>query len=199
MPAKKKATKKKAAKKWSGTDLARRVDGDMEAAFCPKTGQLLNAKHELFAQTWLQTFDKVKCLAAIGSKARTPKQISDGARAYLRRADVQARIRTILDERVKDMAITESWVLLELMDLIEKGKSEKPITNKDGEIIGYEYNDLRTASMNVVKIGENLQMFQKKDEKPQRGVVIINNYGPEADAPAVNVPSIVEGQAKRLN
>lgn len=192
-PAKKKASTAKRVVRKNKT--ARGV----EDFFDPETGELLNPQHELFAQAWVQTFNVPKAVAIAGYTGKTEQQAKTSARRLLRREDVQRRVRDILSERVRDFAIDKNWVVLELLDLIEKGKTPAPITNKDGDILGYEYNDLRTALGAAVKIGENLGMFQKKDDAPQRAITIINNYGPDAEQPKDITRAPLEGQAKRLN
>lgn len=163
-----------------------------------KTGELLNPKHEMFTQMWVQTFDQEKALEAGGyKKPKSNVARHNQCRNILRREEVQLRVRSILKERVKDLAVTEAFVILKMMDVYEKAMEMKPIVGGEGEIVGHEPQDLRVAMQTLKELGVNLGMFQKKSDDRAGTVVINMNYGD--DRPALPAPTVIQGVSTRLN
>lgn len=197
-----------AKKKTNGTAVAintkarikQRVDRPkgVEDFLDPLSGELLNPKQEMFAHTWVQTFDYAEALKAGGyKKPKTSKAKSNQARSILRRPEVMVRVRSILKERVKHLAVTESFIVLRMIDLYEKAISEKPIVNNEGEVVGYDYVDLKVAQSTLKDLGANLGMFQNKNDKIMPTVVINMNYGD--DSKAIHPKEVIQGISTRLN
>ena len=169
----------------------------VEDFFDSRTGELLNSKHEAFANMWVQTFNQSDALAAGGyKKPKSDVARRSQARTILRREDVMIRVRAILKERVKGFAVTESFIIFKMLDVYEKAMEKKPIMNNEGEEVGSEYQDLRVALQTLEKLGTNLGMFSKANDDRAGTVVINMNYGD--DQKALPVP-VIQGEAKRLN
>lgn len=197
------ATKKKVLKK-RATDkpIARKVHRPTSPKdyVDAKTGELLNPRHEMFCQVWVQTFNNAEALAKCGYKAKTAKAISDQSRALLRQPHIQARVRAILFERVQEYAVTEDWIVLKMIDVMDKALATKPILNSEGVVVGEEYNDLRVALSTLEKLGQNVGMF-KKDSTEKAPTVIFNmNYGTkDADQAKQLTRQPIDSQSERLN
>jgi len=202
---KKKTAKKKTAKKKACTTVKSKVHHptSVDDYFCKESGELLHPQHEMFCHAWVQTFDNEKACREAGFKVRDGdrrdrlKSAHDQARQLLRRPEIQKRVRAILSERAQDMAVTQDWVVLKLLEVIEKGMAEKPVYDREGAIIGYEHSDLRTALGALVKLGENVGMFTKKEEKSAQQVVFNLNYGGEQPQQLTRQP--LQGESERLN
>lgn len=203
---KKKTAKKRTAKKKPCKTVQRKIHKpqSLDEYFCPESKELLNPQHEMFCHAWVQTFDNEKACLAAGFKVRDEgdrrdrlKSSNDQARQLLRRPEIQQRVRSILAERAQDMAVTQDWVVLKLLEVIDKGMAEKPVYDREGAIIGYEHSDLRTALGALVKLGENVGMFTKKEEKSAQQVVFNLNYGGEQPQQLTRQP--IQGDSERLN
>jgi hypothetical protein len=198
MARKKRATKKTPAKKKPKICTSIKHPASVDDFFDDETGELLNPRHELFAQEWARSFDRAAALAAGKySKPKTRATLRKNSDLILRREEVQRRIRAILRAEVTDMAVTEDWVILKMLDVYEKALEEKPIMDAEGNVVGYEYKDLRVAQQTLKELGINLGMFQKKDDSRAASVVINMNYG--GQLPGSEQPPAIEGRAKRLN
>lgn len=199
MVAKKKVAKKKATRKKAiGKSLARNTKrpASLDDYLDPNTGELMNAKHEMFVQTWVQTFDNEKSCLAAGLRV-DDRNAYHNARYMLRREEIQLRVRSILRERITDMQLSEDWVVLKLLDTFDLCMREVPVMSKDGEIVGYGIADARTGLRALELIGMNMGMFKKVDnESPQKVILNLNFGGDQQQIPAKK-PAI-EGASKRL-
>jgi hypothetical protein len=196
------AKKKKAAKRTKKPLLAARTvhPKSIDDFFLSKTGELRNAKHEMFAQVWVQTFDAREALVQAGYKNPTNRMnLRSQSRSILMREEVQIRVRAILRERVRDMAVTENFVVLKMLDILEKAMAEKPILDSEGSVVGTEYNDLRVALQTLEKLGTNIGMFQKKDAEEKQTVVFNMNYGEKSVEEQKQLTrQAIDGVSKRL-
>lgn len=192
---KKKSTGRKVVK----PVLARRIDKPVtiEDFFNDDSGELRNAQHEMFAQAWVQTFNNEGACRVAGIAFEDSRAASIKARDILRREEIQIRVRTILKERVKNYAITEDWVVLKIMDLLELAATQKEFRNKEGEVIGSE-TDVRAALKAAELLGQNLGMFQKVDKKVAQNITFNLNYGSQPEQPALTRQPI-PGVSTRLN
>jgi hypothetical protein len=167
--------------------------------FFNKSGDLKNPKHEMFAHAWVQSFDHEFACNEARIKVKNRKDATHKSCSLLRREDVQVRVRSILKERVRDMALTESWVVLELLDTYNKCSAMREIYTQDGEPTGDKaIVDARGALKALEMLGQNIGMFKTKSDGPAQNITLNLNYGsPQKDVPLVGQDAI-EGVSKRL-
>lgn len=209
MPARKKTTGKKRPTKKAAVKkvvderrrLAEHVQRpvSIEDYFHPENGQLLNPRHEIFAQMWVQTFSKDKAVEAAGYKITNRQSVLANAHDVLKRPEVQRRVRTILAERATEFAVTEDWVVLKMIDVLDKALKEKPILDHEGNIVGNEFQDLRTALGTLKELGTNIGMFKAKDSSKTPNVTFNFNYGVAQDAEPKKIGrEAIAGESVRL-
>lgn len=217
MATKKKTTKKKAVRKKAVPKKAvsqkiiaqknkapKGKKPTVESYFDAKSGELINPKHELFTQAWVQFFDYGKACEAAGYQGTTEKSTAMIACRLLREQHIQLRVREIMRERVYQLQLSPDWVILQLLNSHNVCMEDEPIMDKDGDIAGYQIRDTRTAQKSIELIGQYLGMFKQVEKgNGAREVHFHLNYGVPNEADAPRMPRIkadIEDVAfKRLN
>jgi len=200
MTTKKKTARRKApAKKRAATVRKRAKDHPQLADFFNKSGDLKNPVHEMFANAWVQSFNHEFAIKEARVPYTTKKAAAQKSLKLLRREDIQVRVRAILKERVRDMALTESWVVLELLDTYNKCSAMKEIYTREGEPTGESMIcDARGALKALEMLGQNIGMFKTKTDGPAQNITLNLNYGSEQQAVPLIGKDAIEGISKRL-
>lgn len=172
-----------------------------------KFGQLKNARHELWCQAWVQTFDEAE--AARAGNFKNPEEDRYKIRHnVMKRPECQRRIQQIVEQRAKHMVLSRDWVIQTMLEVFRESMKEVPITaGKDGHVVGHMPADLKTAHSTIKDLGVDLGMFQKS-QPPERPVHFHFNYGvppveqktqKNVTPPKATVKQVIQGQHKRLN
>ena len=197
---KKKTVRRKApAKKRAATVRRCAKHHPVLADFFNKSGSLKNPKHEMFSQAWVQSFNHEFACKEARITVKNKRDACHKSCSLLRREDVQVRVRSILKERVRDMALTESWVVLELLDTYNKCSKMREIFTHDGEGTGeYMVTDSRAALRALEMLGQNIGMFKTKTDGPAQNITLNLNYGSEQKDVPLIAKDAIEGISKRL-
>ena len=139
-------------------------------------GTLKNPKHELYANAYVQTFNRKQSVIACGVDPAV-SSVNDIGFRMARRPEVKQRIKTLLAERVEEIAVNEDWIILRLAQIVERSMENEAILNRDGEETGEFKFDGRNANRALELIGNYLGMFKQKDAQTAGQVIINLDYG----------------------
>ena len=163
-----------------------------------ENGNLADARDELYARVYAQTFDKQAACRAIALKPGRRGNYQDTGRDYLRwRPHINERIKTLVSERAADLCIDENWVVLQLVETLNKAKADKEKLNMEGEGTGVYEFDGRTTTKVLEMIGGNIGMFEKNKQAAMGGVTINMNFG--GDVPSLQIndgKKVIEGETE---
>lgn len=149
-------------------------------------GTLADPRDELYCRIYAHTFDRKEAFEAIGLNPGRRGNWKDTGRDFLRyRPHVHERIKVLVAERVKDLCIDENWVMVKLVNNLERAMEAEAKIGADGEPTGRFEFDGRTATKVLEMIGTQLGMFEKNKQQERGGVTINMNFG--GDAPAVKI------------
>lgn len=149
-------------------------------------GNLADPRDELYCRIYAHTFDRKEAFQAIGLNPGRRGNWKDTGRDFLRyRPHVNERIKVLVAERVADLCIDENWVMLKLVNNLEKAMQDEEVLGPDGESIGEYKFDGRTATKVLEMIGTQLGMFDRNKQQERGGVTINMNFG--GDTPDVRI------------
>jgi hypothetical protein len=159
-------------------------------------GNLADARDELYSRVFAHTFDKQEACRAIMLKPGRRGNYQDTGRDYLRwRPHINERIKVLIAEKAQDLCIDENWVILQLVETLQKAKADKEKLNMEGEGTGVYEFDGRTTTKVLEMIGGNIGMFEKNKQAAMGGVTINMQFG--GDVPALKISDgkrVIEGE-----
>ena len=137
----------------------------------------LNDKTEAFCHEYLVDYNASKAAERAGYSAKTAG--SQGNR-LLKNVEVLSRVRELQAEKTKRLAVSQDWVVLHLVDVVNK--CMKPV-----EVLEWDYEaremkrtglftfDSKGATKALELIGKHLGMYTDKMEVSAAGVTIVND------------------------
>lgn len=144
---------------------------------------LRNAQHELFCQMEVQRADNESIKKACGYKViefaifkvqLKNKPLVRARLDYLHEQQTQSIVsvhKEQMDQVLKDLAISKKWVLQELIEAVQMGKSAIPVLDGKGNPTG-EYKQNLPASIRALElIGKELQMFRELPVEPEQALI----------------------------
>jgi len=139
-------------------------------------GSLKNPKYELYAQSYVQSFQHRQAAIDCGFDP-SKTSIKDAAYRISKKPEVRRRIRAVLADRVDDIAINEDWVILRLANLVDRALQATEVLDREGNPIGEWQFDGRNANRSLELLGNHLGMFKQKDVGTAEKVIINVDYG----------------------
>jgi phage terminase small subunit len=137
----------------------------------------LNEKVEVFCHEYMVDYNASKAAHRAGYSAKTA--YSQGNR-LLKNVEVLSRVRELQIEKTKRLAISQDWVVHQLVDVIEKCIKPVPVMQWDYEEremrqTGEYTFDSKGATKALELLGKHLGMYVDKVELKTEGVTIVND------------------------
>lgn len=122
----------------------------------------LTAKQEQFCQEYLIDLNATQAAIRAGYSQKTARQIGE---QNLSKLDIQARLKSLQEDRQRRVEVDQDYVLKTIIDTIERCKQAEPVMIKeDGEWI--ESGEYKFDSQAVLKgaelLGKHLAMWTDK-------------------------------------
>jgi phage terminase small subunit len=174
-----------------GKQIVAEIEGQDLSTFFNKDGTLENAKHEMYAQAYVQHFHQQKAIQAIGM-SEDDGWLPGIAHRIHKKPEVRQRIKDIVADRVKELAIDENWVVLKLVKVLDRAMQEEEVKDRYGNPTGGFEFDGRNANRALELLGNHLGMFKKQDQSTAGQVVINLDYGQDAQVRIGHEP--IEGE-----
>lgn len=137
----------------------------------------VNNKHELFCREYVVDYNGTQAAIRAGYSKKTAHV---QASALLRNPKVLTRVRELQKEQTERLAISQDWVVLQLVDVVQKSKDPIPVMEWDYEekklVKTGEYSfDSKGATKALELLGKHLGMYTDKMEVSTAGVTILND------------------------
>lgn len=144
----------------------------------------INNKHELFCQEYIVDYNATQAAIRAGYSKKTAGAIASN---LLRKVNILARVKELQKEQTARLAVTQDWVVQQLVDVVKKSKDPEPVMKWDSEEKKmvesgvYEY-DSRGATRALELLGKHLGMYvDRLEEKVDMKLEINIDYGEEEE------------------
>lgn len=153
--------------------------GEPENYLDSLTGEHLIPKYERFCTNYVTHFDQRKAMEACGYPVdeRDDRTVLTAFRNVWARKDIQMRIRALIREVSEHRGIGPDWVVMKWMEVVDEGFKQIPITNAEGDVIGYRAQDLRSANQALDMIAKYFSMYKKRDTDRKPALIQMNFDG----------------------
>jgi len=149
-------------------------------------GNLEDTRDELYCRVYAHTFDRRQGFKAIDlNPGKRGGWIDTGVEYLKNRPHLKDRIKVLVAEKVAELCIDENWVMVKLVDNLERAMEADAKIGPDGEPTGKFEFDGRTATKVLEMIGTQLGMFERNKQQERGGVNITMNFG--GDVPALRI------------
>ena len=156
-------------------------------------GNLENARDELYCRVYAHTFDRRAGFKAIALNEGKRGNWVDTGHEYLKnRPHLKERIKVLVADKVEQICIDENWVMVKLVENLERAMEAEAEVGSDGEPTGNFKFDGRTATKVLEMIGGELGMFERNKTPQQGGVVINMNFGGDAPPVTINDGKVID-------
>lgn len=123
-----------------------------------------NKRHERFCQEYVVDYNGTQAAIRAGFKEKSARQ---QAARMLTNANILSRVRELQHEQVERLAVTQDYVVLQLLDTYQKCLEETPVMKFDpdlGEMVetGKYQFDSRGALRALELLGKHLGMYNDK-------------------------------------
>jgi len=137
----------------------------------------VNNKHELFCREYVVDYNGTQAAIRAGYSKKTAHV---QASALLRNPKVLTRVRELQKEQTERLAISQDWVIHQLVDVVEKCLTPVEVMEWDYEAkemrgTGTFNFDSKGATKALELIGKHLGMYTDKMEVSTAGVTILND------------------------
>jgi phage terminase small subunit len=129
---------------------------------------LENKRYERFCQEYVVDYNGTQAAIRAGYSDTSAKQT---AYKLLKREEVSSRIRELQSEQVKRLAVSQDYVVLQMLETYQCCREAHPVMEWDydaGEMVetGKYQFDSKGALKALEMIGKHLGMFEKKTTQP---------------------------------
>lgn len=139
--------------------------------------EVKNLKRDRFAREYVVDRNATQAAIRAGYSAKTA--YSQGQR-LLKDAEVQSRIVELTEQINKKTQLDAEWVRKSLREIYDAAMSEIPITDKEGDVLGYRRENLTAAARATELVGKLTDVQAFKDNiEVTRKVRVIDLTGDE--------------------
>ena len=124
----------------------------------------LTRKQELFCQEYIVDYNGTKAAIRAGYEERSARQM---ASRMLAKDNIRSRVRELQAEQVKRLAVSQDYVVQQLVSVYKKCSEPEQVMEWDGEAHEYmatgKYTfDSKGANKALELLGKHLGMYQDK-------------------------------------
>lgn len=124
---------------------------------------LANPKQEQLARNLAMGMDRYKACKAAGYRVAHKNSANGVVSDLIHKKDgFRQRVDELQREAALEHGLTRGFVIRELMKTYTRASQASPVLDKEGDVQGYEYKNLRAANEALKLLGTEIGMFRQR-------------------------------------